>query len=368
MRVEQRSRSAVATDPAVPSVRLPACNVLGLSNENGKATLVALLHLRAYATRPVLNELCHPPYAHPSEAGLTSACRGPAKGYIEGLEHRLHEAESLLLALLPVITTEQLDCATDSLGFTPSPANTHGVKARDSQSPRPQNVRRTPPNLNKKTGIEYWDSFPLDTVENIRKWQEDCTLQSTAQSQSLSRNSISGDDPIPRDVMKNAFNSAQNSRPSSVDNSTQQHARSQSGAFRSMSTDSYGSGTSTPVHISQHSHSQPAIPTGTHFPQQATSQLQQDWRSMSLFSSLDSPDGMSSNPTGSNVTGVGIDNEALLLQSFADTTWAQSQSLNHGLGHLSSGSGPGNSMSMESGPMEVDTGFLTNDMQRRLFW
>lgn len=325
-----------------------------------------MLHSQAYTKHTPFSI---PPGAHPSsETRLTSAFSGPAKGYIEGLEHRLHEAESLLLALLPVITTEQLNYATDSLDLTPSSANTLGVKIRDSQSPRPQNVRRSPPNLNKKTGIEYWESFPLDTVENIRKWQEDCTSQSTAQSQSLSRNSIPGDDSVSRDIMKNAYNSAHNSRPGSVDISAQQHARSRSGAFRSMSTESYRSGTSTPVHVPQHSHAHPTVPTATHFPQQATSQLQQDWRSMSLFSSLESPDGMSSNRSGSNITGVGIDTEALLLQSFADTTWAQSQALNHGLGNLNSGSGTGNSMSMESGPMEIDTGFLTNDMQRRLFW
>ncbi|KAJ4508273.1 hypothetical protein HRR88_008282 [Exophiala dermatitidis] len=120
--------------------------------------------------------------------------RGPAKGYIEGLEHRLHEAESLLLALLPLVTTEQLKCATNSLStISASTANTNtntntaggvGIKSnsssRDSQSPAPRStIRSNRPVLNKKTGIEYWESFPLDTVNNIRRWQQDCSGTST---------------------------------------------------------------------------------------------------------------------------------------------------------------------------------------------
>src|ERR1700761_2389244 len=110
---------------------------------------------------------------------LTLRFRGPAKGYIEGLEHRLHEAESLLLALLPVISTEQLKCATECLTDAASTnINITGVKSRDSQSPGPHPLRTSPPVLNKKTGIDYWESFPLDSVENIRKWQDDCAVHS----------------------------------------------------------------------------------------------------------------------------------------------------------------------------------------------
>jgi len=28
--------------------------------------------------------------------------------------------------------------------------------------------------LNKKTGVEYWEHFPLDSVQSIRRWQQDC--------------------------------------------------------------------------------------------------------------------------------------------------------------------------------------------------
>ncbi|KAJ9612662.1 hypothetical protein H2204_015036 [Knufia peltigerae] len=318
---------------------------------------------------------------------MSSRC-GPAKGYIEGLEHRLHEAESLLLSLLPLVTTEQLNCATDSLNATSSATHILNVQTRDSQSPGPRNVRSSPPVLNKKTGIEYWDSFPLDTVDNIRKWQDDCAIHSgTGQSQASFRNSISGDDSVSREMIQNAFHSAHNSRPGSVDLSAPppSHSRAQSGALPSMSTDSYRSGTSTPVHVPpRHAHSQSTIPssnivrqipTASQQQQQQQQQQQprqQNWNSMSLFSSLSAPSGATTttNTPNSNVNNVDLSNEALLLQSFADSTWAQSQSLNNnGMGNMTAGLGTtNNNMIMESGPMEVDTGFFGNDVQRSLFW
>jgi hypothetical protein len=29
--------------------------------------------------------------------------------------------------------------------------------------------------LNNKTNVEYWEQFPLDSTENIRRWQQDCS-------------------------------------------------------------------------------------------------------------------------------------------------------------------------------------------------
>ncbi|KAK5941122.1 hypothetical protein PMZ80_006399 [Knufia obscura] len=98
-----------------------------------------------------------------------SMSRGPAKGYIEGLEHRLHEAESLLLQLLPHVPTEQLHAATSAL------ANN---EIEDAGRASPDH-RSSPPILNKKTGIDYWEIFPLTSVDSIRRWQQDCEAQST---------------------------------------------------------------------------------------------------------------------------------------------------------------------------------------------
>lgn len=240
-----------------------------------------------------------------------------------------------------------------------------GQKSRDSQSPGPRNVRSSPPTLNKKTGIEYWEAFPLDTAENIRRWQQDCATHSSGQHQPSARNSLTGDDPLSQSILHQTFvpSSRDHSRAGSVELSSHNHARSSSAAFRSMSNETYRSGTSTPINVSQHSHSQPTVPTTSNFQQPPTSQpqsTQQNWQSMSLFSG-----------TGSNAStsqGVGIGAEALLLQSFADTSWAQSQSLNNGLPDANSGLGASNTMDLQGGLMEVDTGLFANDMQRRLFW
>ncbi|ETI24211.1 hypothetical protein G647_03580 [Cladophialophora carrionii CBS 160.54] len=300
-----------------------------------------------------------------------SGDRGPAKGYIEGLEHRLHEAESLLLALLPIISIEQLKCATDSLADGPSTINIPGLKTRDSQSPGPHALRTSPPVLNKKTGIDYWESFPLDTVENIRKWQNDCAAHSGAangQTQSL-RNSID-DSQSHTNILAALNHGPSHSRPASVDLSRHghghNHSHSQSAPFRSMSSDSYRSGASTPIHMPQHSHSQPSLPTTSGSQQQSSQQQTStpNWQSLTLFSpntTTSSPNVTSSPSAG---TGAGVGAEALLLQSFADSSWAQAQTMNSGMGM----GGMGNGLSVESGPMEVDTGFFSSDMQRRLFW
>jgi len=99
---------------------------------------------------------------------LTSYDRGPAKGYIEGLESRLHEAESLLLQLLPHVSTEQLHTATTVL------ANDEEEESERASADR----RSSPPILNKKTGIDYWDTFPLTSASSIRRWQQDCQASS----------------------------------------------------------------------------------------------------------------------------------------------------------------------------------------------
>ncbi|KAK5058632.1 hypothetical protein LTR84_010896 [Exophiala bonariae] len=293
--------------------------------------------------------------------------RGPAKGYIEGLEHRLHEAESLLLALLPLITPSQLHTAADCLNSN-STSNNLGVTSRDSASPTPRNTRSSPPVLNKKTGIDYWESFPLDTVENIRKWQDDCALHSSVQpqreSQGSFRNSID-------DIRPNVHFTHQSSRPGSVDlkrestsSFTSRQSQHQSAPFRSMSNDPYRSGTSTPVHMSSGTQQ-----SQNHSHHQTSTSQQQSWQTMNLFSPVATPANAQSSPSTtatSNNNTMGA--EALLLQSFADSNWAQPNSLNSGMSGMGMGLGGNMNNGMESSPMEIDTGFFSSDMQRRLFW
>lgn len=84
--------------------------------------------------------------------------RGPAKGYIEILENRLHETETVLLKVLSQISDAQLastlsrDQSNSANGY--SPFSRMGKK-----------------------GNEYWKRYPLVTAENVREWQQDCTQE-----------------------------------------------------------------------------------------------------------------------------------------------------------------------------------------------
>jgi hypothetical protein len=85
--------------------------------------------------------------------------RGPAKGYVEALEHRLQVTEGLLLKLLSHISDPVLSSISpeDSLS---------------SNGPGYAPLARL-----EKKGIEEWSQFPLDTAQGIRKWQRVCTGQ-----------------------------------------------------------------------------------------------------------------------------------------------------------------------------------------------
>lgn len=84
--------------------------------------------------------------------------RGPAKGYIEVLENRLHETETVLLKVLSQISDAQL--ASTLSRDQSSNANGYAPFSR----------------LGKK-GTEYWMRYPLVTAENVREWQQDCTRE-----------------------------------------------------------------------------------------------------------------------------------------------------------------------------------------------
>ncbi|KAL3461445.1 hypothetical protein BJX64DRAFT_156013 [Aspergillus heterothallicus] len=82
--------------------------------------------------------------------------RGPAKGYIDALEHRLQETESLLMGLLEQVTDSQLSSSIPHAMTQPRPG---------------------------KRGSEYWKRFPLRSVEGIRSWQEDTILSAPGRSE-----------------------------------------------------------------------------------------------------------------------------------------------------------------------------------------
>ncbi|KAE8353150.1 hypothetical protein BDV28DRAFT_157257 [Aspergillus coremiiformis] len=88
--------------------------------------------------------------------------RGPAKGYIESLEHRLHETENVLLQVLSRISDAQLSASIAQ--------NKQQHRSRHSNG---DSLYCPFPRLGKR-GAEYWKEFPLDTAHRIREWQYDC--------------------------------------------------------------------------------------------------------------------------------------------------------------------------------------------------
>lgn len=238
-------------------------------------------------------------------SSLTFCNRGPAKGYIEGLEHRLHEAETLLLQLLPVVTPDQLAAATASLSSAGDP--------RDS----PERIgRSSPPVLNKKTGIEYWENFPLDTIENIRRWQQDCALHSQFRDHDAALNgpgsSRGASRPSSVDLSRDTATSsaAQNVLPNRKTTMTQ---------YRSMSNDSYP-------------------PSKQEYITTPPTTVAQPWNGTAAY-----------------------------MQTYQnDQSWqSQAMGMQH---HQNPHQHSQPQMISAGGPMDVDGNFFSSDVKRNLFW
>ncbi|KAJ9299050.1 transcriptional regulator family: Fungal Specific TF [Paecilomyces variotii] len=96
--------------------------------------------------------------------------RGPTKGYIETLEHRLHETEHLLLNLLGHISDDELSKIL-SEGKVTSNSNTNlDVHQKNNSIIPPLSLSST----TRKIGADYWKQFPLSSIESIRRWERDC--------------------------------------------------------------------------------------------------------------------------------------------------------------------------------------------------
>lgn len=85
--------------------------------------------------------------------------RGPTKGYVEALEHRLQVTEGLLLRLLSHISDPVLS----------------SIFPEDSLSSNETDY--APLARLEKKGFEEWSQFPLETAQDIRKWQRVCSGQ-----------------------------------------------------------------------------------------------------------------------------------------------------------------------------------------------
>jgi len=76
-------------------------------------------------------------------------------------------------------------------------ATTHLANTEHEDLARASPDRRSsPPILNKKTGIDYWENFPLTSVDGIRRWQQDCEVHTSSDNsrpvKSEHRNSSTG--------------------------------------------------------------------------------------------------------------------------------------------------------------------------------
>ncbi|KAJ9207580.1 hypothetical protein C8Q69DRAFT_443476 [Paecilomyces variotii] len=108
--------------------------------------------------------------------------RGPAKGYIETLEHRLHETEHLLLRLLGHVSDDELSKILSEGKVTSSIISNSNLNSKsntnlDVDQNQKNNLIIPPLSLSsttRKTGAEYWKRFPLSSTESIRRWERDC--------------------------------------------------------------------------------------------------------------------------------------------------------------------------------------------------
>lgn len=89
-----------------------------------------------------------------------TATRGPARGYVESLEHRLQVTEGVLLRLLSRVSDPELSHIFPEDSLLSDTETGYAPLAR----------------LGKK-GVEEWSQFPLDSAQNIRNWQRVCTGQ-----------------------------------------------------------------------------------------------------------------------------------------------------------------------------------------------
>lgn len=108
----------------------------------------------------------------PSASSL-SKVRGPPKHYINSLESRLLETEAVLLSLLSHVSPEQLKASIESKPpFGPAYFNLNYEREQATQHVAllKQDVCRP----------AYWNSFPLDSEQNVRRWWEDRRSRTSA--------------------------------------------------------------------------------------------------------------------------------------------------------------------------------------------
>ncbi|KAL5087508.1 hypothetical protein Trisim1_007729 [Trichoderma cf. simile WF8] len=116
--------------------------------------------------------------------------RGPAKGYIEALEHRLAVTEAVLLQLLQVSDDTVLQDA-----FKHEPSKRTDVLSTTAAATTTDAAGRIEA---KKTGtIAHWDNFPLNTADEVKRWAGEVLGRPTA-SDDLETNGTARENTDPR--------------------------------------------------------------------------------------------------------------------------------------------------------------------------
>lgn len=210
-----------------------------------------------------------------------------------------------------MVTPAQLESATANLN--PSHPNSNRDSPSDAQS-----RSFSPPVLNKKTGVDYWENFPLDSAENIRRWQQDCALHGQYRDELNSSNSRHGSRPNSVDLTRDPMLSPARKQSHHVP----PHFRS------SMSNDSF-----VPTSQAEYIHAQTAA-----------SQQQQMYH--------------------------GATNGTYMNGGYSGAGWQQQQQQHQDHGSMGI---PHQQHTQQipiptSGPMDVDGGFFGGEVKRNLFW
>lgn len=104
-----------------------------------------------------------------------SFARGPIKGYSQQIQSRLYETELLLLRILPLLAPSQLQSDL-SVEAPPDPGQAlDGLTPTGSSSPIHQ-LGLQDDWIARKCKQNYWQDFPLQTPDQVQKWQEDMYL------------------------------------------------------------------------------------------------------------------------------------------------------------------------------------------------
>ena len=154
-----------------------------------------------------------------------TATRGPAKGYVEALEHRLQVTEGVLLRLLSQVSDPALSHIFPEDSLLGDTGTGYAPLAR----------------LEKK-GVEEWSQFPLDSAQNIRKWQRVCTDQGSNGSGSPT---VESENPptVQGGVKRNRLESHEQEHPSSPISFRQPSRQSLSGPGHRATFEEIGSET-----------------------------------------------------------------------------------------------------------------------------